>query len=238
MDREYIEHFKRIVELKRDELGLSQEKMSSLLGMPLATYKTMLSGTMVNLSVSVLVKAEEITGLSIYELIGVENPDLKMLEDFRKLPEHRKRSIRSTIEVEWELSKSLPESDHSIETICYEVTGNMEDGMFFDSAYSETIDVGSHQKLFVESIDCAIKITSNHFHPTYHMGCVLLIHQAPPRDGDTGIFIHKPTSKLYIRKFRQTNPCQLIPVNGIGKIIEVDSYNATDMNQWIKFGRV
>ena len=223
MDREYIDHFRDVIEEKRNLCGLSQEKMARELGMPLTTYKTMLNGSMVNLPISVVLKAEKLTNLNAYELIGAENEDLKMLKDFRNIPEHTRNAIRSIIEVEWELSSAIPKCDEEHRTTCFAVTGNMEDGMYFDSSSYETIDVANHVHFFHESIDCAIKITSNHFHPVYHMGSILLIHKSAPRDGDTGIFIHKPTSRLYIRRFRQTNPCELISLNGMGSTIFVNS---------------
>lgn len=238
MESKYIEHFRNEIEDKRFELGWSQDRMAKALDMPLTTYKTLLTGTLAKLDIAVLIEAEKLTGKSVYELIGETNQEYDMLRNFQKLPEHRQRAIKSLMELEYELSASLEETDEVVNTTCYVPTGNMEDGMYFDSANYKTVNIAMYKRLFAESIDCAIEVTSNHLHPAYHMGNVLLIHQAAPRDGDTGVFIHKPTSRLYIRRFRQTDPCKLIPINEVGKIITVDSYDKKDMSQWIKFGRV
>lgn len=117
-------------------------------------------------------------------------------------------------------------------------TGNMEDGMICDSAHVIKVKMEHYRKRYGNQISCGIMITGNHLHPTYVKGDILLISRKTIRDGDTGIFINRDTGHTYIRKFRQTSPCQLLPVNGMGEAILVDDTDPDDMERWIKFGQV
>ena len=115
---------------------------------------------------------------------------------------------------------------------------NMADGMIFDSYNVEKLDVSNYRKAFGDALHIGIRVTSNHMHPVYNKGDILLISRNPIRDGDTGIFINAQTKRAYIRKFHQTNPCELTPLNNYGETFYVDSDNVDDMSKWIKFGYV
>ena len=117
-------------------------------------------------------------------------------------------------------------------------TGNMTDGMILDSYNVEKLDVSNYRKAFGDALHIGIRITSNHLHPVYNKGDILLISRNPIRDGDTGIFINAQTKRAYIRKLHQTNPCELTPINNYGETFYVDSDNVDDMSKWIKFGHV
>lgn len=134
-----------------------------------------------------------------------------------------------------EAKKYKRESENNHITTVFVPTSDMRDGMIYDASNIESLSV---PEKYYNHIDCGIRITSNHLHPTYHLGDTILIKCDPPRDGDTGIFINRNTGKVYVRKFRQSSPCQLLPVNDYGTVIYVDSTNEQDMNQWIKFGYV
>lgn len=241
-------NFVNNIENERQRLGYSQKKMAEAIDMSLSTYKSMIRGDYVNVNMYSMYLAYQITGRLASELTQESVDELELLTSFRALPAYKKKNLVKVLAIERELADNdfknfQSDTTNSVcskpaLTTCFIPTGNMEDGMLMDSTSTETIDISRYVKFCPESIDCAIKITSNHLHPVYHLDDVLLVHQSAPRDGDTGIFINKNTHRIYIRRFRQTNPCQLIPINGIGQTITVDSYNPSDMNQWIKFGKV
>ena len=102
----------------------------------------------------------------------------------------------------------------------------------------EKLDVSNYRKAFGDALHIGIRITSNHLHPVYNKGDILLISRNPIRDGDTGIFINAQNKRAYIRKLHQKNPCELTPINNYGETFYVDSDNVDDMSKWIKFGHV
>ena len=52
------------------------------------------------------------------------------------------------------------------------------------------------------------------------------------------IFIHKETGRAYIRRYVQGSKTKLVPINGLGDVIEIDPNSFEDMEQWVRFGVV
>ena len=234
------ENFALNIERERDRLGLTQQKMADALNISLSKYKILITNPMeANIDIYLAHKIHKLTGKTARELCGDEIPEIAMIKCFRELPGHRQDAIRYMIEIEHQLPRdSRPSADNDDLVSCFVPTGNMEDGMTLDSRDIITVNIAEFRKYSREHIDCAVKITSNHLHPVYMKGDILLISKRAPRDGDVGIFIRKESRQIFIREFKQTNPCELRPINGYGDIIYVDSNNPEDMSKWIKFGTV
>lgn len=244
------------IEKERYRLGLSQQKMADALGISLSKYKIIISNPMeASVDMFLAHKIQKLTGKTARELCDDDIPELQMLKWFRELPKHRQDAIKYIIEIEHQLPH-----DSSIDIgecigncsnngtcskaavgdciTCFVPTGNMADGMILDSRDFITINVSEYKKNCSERIDCGVKITSNHLHPIYSKDDILLISKRAPRDGDIGIFIYKETRQIFIREFKQTQPCELRPINDYGQILYVDSNSPSDMAKWIKFGTV
>lgn len=241
--QEIHDRFVRNIEIEREKLGYTQAQMAKALNMSLSSYKNILNGTSTNIPIYVAYLVYELTGKLFFELFDNVTPEIEILIAFRNLPDYRKQALLTRIRIESDLSykgkaANVNETKNSYIIPIHIPTGNMQDGMYYDTAHIEYLDLAKYMDTSDKNIDCGIKITSNHLHPAYHVGDILLICQAAPRDGDTGIFINKRTNKVYIRKFRQTSPTQLIPITDTGEIIYVDDNNLNEMNQWLKFGYV
>lgn len=233
------QNFADNIELERNRLSLTQQKMADALQISLSKYKILITNPFeANIDIYLAHQIQKLTGKTVRELCGDDLPELEMVRHFRELPKHRQEAIKYLIEIEYELSKCKKRDKEEDLVTCYVATGNMEDGMILDSRDLTTVDISHHREISREKIDCAVKVTSNHLHPVYMKGDILLIGRRAPRDGDIGIFILKETSQVFIREFKQTSPCELRPINGYGDIIYVDGNNKIDMNRWIKFGTV
>lgn len=239
--RQIVDNFAANIEIERAKLGLTQLEMAQKLEMSLSSYKNMINGISANIPIYVALLVYMITGKQFFELCGYITPEIQLMIDFCKLPNYRQKAIMSLVSLEAELSmdgcKLTSKSEKNLIPL-YTFTGNMTDGMIYDSTNIQPFNIGEYKQIYGDLIDCAIKITSNHLHPVYHSGDILLVHCVSPRDGDTGIFINREDGRVYIRKLRQTSPVQLIPINGNGKIIYVDDQEPKEMKKWIKFGHV
>lgn len=239
--REIVDNFAANIEIERAKLGLTQSDMAQKLEMSLSSYKNMINGISANIPIYVAHLANIVTGKHLFELCGYITPEIQLMIDFCKLPKYRQTAILSLVSLEAELSmegrKMISNSEENYIPL-YILTGNMTDGMIYDSTNIQPFNIGEYKKIYGDLIDCAIKITSNHLHPVYYAGDILLIHNESPRDGDTGIFINRENSRVYIRRLRQTNPVQLIPVSDNGQIIYIDDREPKEMKKWIKFGHV
>lgn len=234
------ENFAYNIELERNRLKLTQQKMADALQISLSKYKILITNPCEsNIDIYLAHQVQKITGKTVRELCGDDLPELEMIRYFRELPKHRQEAIKYMIEIEHQLpSDSHPDAKEEDHTTCYIPTGNMNDGMTLDSRDFVTVNIAEYKRNSNERVDCAVKITSNHLHPVYMKGDVLLISKRAPRDGDIGIFIKKDNRQIFIREFKQTDPCELRPINGHGEIIYVDSNKKEDMDKWIKFGTV
>lgn len=225
------------IERDRVDMGLTQAEMAEKLEMSISGYKKMISGGCKKIDVYVLYKVAHLSNRFAFEFTGEAENDYSFCALLKDLTPNQLRFVAEMVSFEHAFRVySGNKCDDYISVLT--LTGDMYDGMIYDSTQVEKIEISEYRKKFGDIIDCGIRVTSNHLHPVYHAGDIILICCKPPRDGDIGVFIHKPTNRAYLRKFRQTNPCELIPVNGFGKTFYVDPNNETDMSQWLKFGYV
>ncbi len=241
---EITQNFIENLEIVREELGLTQAQMAKQLQMSHSSYKYMISGKSAKIPIYVAYLVYQATGKFFFELCGDIVPEMKLLMDYRALSKERQQAIRTSIALEHALASQSSKINEQTENYSeellplYTILGNMEDGMHYDTSNVEYFDVSPYRPFYGAEVTCGVRVTSNHLHPAYHASDILLVCQRPPRDGDTGLFLNKKNRRLYIRRFRQTEPCRLEPITEYGETITVDSYDYNDMYQWVKFGYV
>lgn len=231
-----IESFLENIEKQRVALHLTQQQMAQKLEMSLSGYKKLIAGETAKIDMVLVHRLYELTGQFMCEMVDMPVPEVQLIRKYQKLSPSQQKFVEDIIDFE---EAFRPEEDCGEDYVTLMVpTGNLEDGMIWDSVDLRKINVASYRKKFGSDLHCAIKVTTNHLHPVYHDGDVLLMCRRAPRDGDIGIFINEKTGRAYLRKFKQTVPCQLLPINEYGQTFYVDPYSVEDMEQWIKFGVV
>ena len=237
MTRMEINHeFAVNIERERIRLNLTQKDMANKLEMSLSAYKRLITCSTDNIDLYVIYKLYKLTGKLAYEFTSVSDPYLELKKKIANLAPSQLAYIDALVDFEKAFSDTCISPEDYITV--YIPTGNMEDGMIYDSAAVEKVHLPNYRARYGNQISCGIRITSNHLHPVYNKGDIILIAQKSIRDGDTGVFINHISGRAYIRKFYQTSPCKLEPVNGLGDIFFVDGNSKEDMEKWIKFGRV
>ena len=236
---EIVNNISTNIERERIKLGMSQAQFAKALDMSLSTYKRIANGESSRIDVYTAYLIYRLTGRFSCELTGFNDDVINLVKRIKKLSKTQRILIDSIIDTELALSAYKDESSHTEDLISVLIpTGNMTDGMILDSYNVEKLDVSNYRKAFGDALHIGIRITSNHLHPVYNKGDILLISRNPIRDGDTGIFINAQNKRAYIRKLHQKNPCELTPINNYGETFYVDSDNVDDMSKWIKFGHV
>ncbi len=233
---EMNQQFALNMERERVERGLTQQEMADKLEMSLSSYKRIINCETSKIDLYVIYKLYQLTGKLAYEFTGVSDEYLELKKKIMNLTPSQISYIGTLIDFERAFA-DIHEGAEDYVTV-YVPTGNMEDGMLYDSANVEKVNIGAYRRRFGSSISCGIRVTSNHLHPVYNKGDILLLSKRAIRDGDTGVFINRETGRAYIRKFYQTSPCILEPVNGYGELFYVDSGDKEEMDKWIKFGCV
>lgn len=228
--------FAENIEKERYNLGLSQKEMADELDMSLSAYKRIINQSVDKIDLYMTYRLYQLTGKTAYNFMGISDSRLSMHEKMDSLSAHQLSFIDSVIDFEM-MFASIHDDTEDYITV-FVPTGNMEDGMIYDSSNVKKENIAQYRKRYGSQISCGIEVTSNHLHPVYNLGDILLISRRPVRDGDTGVFVNKENGCVYIRKFHQTNPCMLEPINEYGETFYVDSKDKADMDKWAKFGTV
>ena len=241
--KEMIDNYAQSMEAERINLGLSQAEMAKELELSVSTYKRIISGESNKVDIYTLYLLCNLTNKFAFEIMGGDAPFLDTAARLRDLSSAQLNFVHDIITFEVDFANSQkkiknPATDIDDYVTVITLTGDMEDGMIFDSFNVAKEYLPQYRKMFGSLLSMGIRITSNHLHPVYHKDDILLISKTPIRDGDIGVFIDKETNRTYIRKFHQTSPCILEPVNDFGETFTVDSFNPTEMDKWIKFGKV
>ena len=233
----FIEDFTNNVEAARTSLKLSQKEFADQIGMSLSSYKRFLAHEHSKLDIYTLYKIIAVTGLTFTELCDDSTSKAAVLKKYKNLSDTQQAFIDTLISFENDFK---PEPGSTAEDYIPMIlpTGDATDGMIWDSATFEKINVADYRSRFGKDIHCAIRIDSQHLNPAYVKGDTLLICRRPPRDGDIGVFINKDDGRAYLRKYRQTDPEQLLPINGLGDTFKIDLSSPVDLEKWIFFGYV
>lgn len=230
-----VEEFLLSLERERTRLNLTQKQMAKHLEITHDQYRKLIAGDRQKIDLYTAYRLHKLTGKSIGELCGDHDKAPSLYTKLAQLSERQLLFIGNVIEFELEMSHQISPDINLIS--CLVPTGNLEDGMVWDSCSVEKVDAGEYVKRYPQ-LSCGIKVTSNHMHPVYVNGDVLLIARQPPRDGDTAVLVNRSSGRAYLRKFRQGHPCSMEPINGYGATFYVNPDDPVDMGQWIKFGVV
>lgn len=233
---EMLDCFAQNLERERVKLGYTQNEFAGCLGLSMSTYKNIVSRRTNKFDISIASKLYEITGKFLCEMFGFKCWEFELLNKFRQMTKRQTLFIQALIDYELEMLSEEVDSENMLDVFL--LTGNMKDGMIIDSSHAERIYCPEYIKKYGEKLHCGIRITSNHLHTVYIYNDIIGISRRPPHDGDTCIFIHKPTGRAYIRKLVQGTPRTLLPINGYGEPIYIDTTDPKDMSQWFNWGVV
>lgn len=237
--QEIINNFIDSMERERNSLGFTQAQMAQKIEMSVSSYKRLIAGETSKIDIYTAYRTCLLTEKSFFELCKDNTSSLlETVAKLRHLAPCQLRSVSGLIDFEANFQIENPSANLEDYVNLLTPTGDAYDGMILDSVNIEKINIAAYRKWFGSDLHCAIRITSNHFSPVYHMNDILLISQTAPRDGDTGIFINKENGRAYLRRYRQTNPCMLEPLMGYGNTFLIDTDDHNEMDKWIKFGRV
>ncbi len=223
--------------------GLTTKALADLSNLPEDTIKNIRYGRVKDVKCSTLEGLANALNCSIDELLGREQINLteaNLIKTFRRLSHGSQEFVLSVLHFEDILSEAYNEgSPFKEEILVFIPTGNMEDGMIFDSSAIKQLDIRDYiAKYGLDIVHCGILVTNNSLVPVYHRNDILLVCNRPPRFGDTAVFIHQPTGKLYIRRYYPGNITTLEPINNFGQTIYIDSKNPDALDEWHVFGYI
>jgi transcriptional regulator with XRE-family HTH domain len=236
---DFLDNFGTTIENERTALRYSQTEMANALDMSLSSYKRIVNGESHKIDLYTIYRLQELTGKSCDELCQTSLPYVEIYNLMRQLSEPQLHFVRGVIDFEIAFSRELQASSSEKDYITMIIpSGNMQDGMIYDSCSLRKLNIAPYRKRYGNQIDSAVMVTSNHLQPVYHQNDILLLSRDSIRDGDTGLFLNTSTGLAYIRKFRETEPNRLEPVNNYGQIFYLDNNDPDEISKWIKFSYV
>jgi len=240
--------------------GWNLRILSEKADIPYESLKKLMNSKINNPSLSSLLRISLALDCSIDTLLGLScNNVSPLLSDvsYFELPPRAIELMKEIAKFETQLARQNNANEtHYIPVII--PTGNLYDGMLFDSFYiqktdivkelmdgnvevlfepygknmAETLDISGYTDIIDNSVLCAIKIINKALHPTYIENDYLLISRdRHPTYGETGIFLKK--NRIYIRKYLCGETTTLAPVNGVGRPLTDE-----DTKDMYIFGRV
>ena len=232
-----ILYFKNTIVHSINELmyqkGWTIKQLSEKSELPNESVKKLVGGRINNPTIYTLIKISTALDCSLDSLINWES-----LFNFhsRMFPKRTLTLLREIADLEMYLAMQ-DKTYHTRQIPIMIPTGVLQDGMIFDSANYEPIDISKYMEDLQENIMCGFKISGTRLHPTYLNNDILLISQDRyPQSGENGIFLIG--KRVYLRTYihdPSQNPSKhkLLPVNGYGSPIEIE--NIHDIHF---FGRV
>ena len=156
-----VKRFAINIERERFNRGLSQAQMAKKLDMSLASYKRLITCSVERIDLFTAYRLYQLTGKLAYEFLDVsDNSVLNVKSKILGLSPSQLSFIDGLIEFEKNFAAMHP--DHEDYVTVYIPTGNMEDGMIYDTSNVEKVNVSSYKEKYGNLIHCGIKITSNH----------------------------------------------------------------------------
>lgn len=216
-----IEYFRNILRQKLKEKKLTLNALSLRADLPEDTLRSIIYGKSQDVKLSTMTKIADVLNCALDELAGrspYSEEELEIFERLHRLSGHSLRKMEFILNFEEETT--LQPSIHGTQKIpIYLPTGNMKDGMFYDSSSIEFLDISNYPHELRNEADFGIKIISPHYEPVYYINDILLLSKKrTPEFNDTILYIDS-AGRLYIRKYSQIG---LEPVNDFGSWIPND----------------
>lgn len=217
-------YFKEAIRKELREKKLTLNALSVKADLSEDTLRSIIYGKSQDIKLSTIIKIADVFQCSIDDLIGRQfytKEEHTIISQMRHLSKRSKQTIQFILDFEEKTSLSASSKGKDIIKV-FLPTGNMKDGMFYDSSRTENLDISEYPNALKENIAFALKIVSNHFEPIYYPNDILLFSRKHlPEYGDITFYIDND-QKIYIRKFTERG---LEPINNFGETIPLNKYN-------------
>lgn len=230
-----MKDFGLYLEMDRTGRNMSQKEYAKCLGLSLSSYKRIINGESSVKSVELANKLYRLTGKFLFEFTDESTPTLELVKKLKGLNSRQLAFINSIVDFELKYADSS-DAENMISVIV--PTGEVGDGMIWDSCSIEKVNADSYIKKFGPALTHGVKVNSTNLVPVYNKDDILLISRKPIRNGDVGIFIRHEDGCAYLRKLEAGKPAALVPVNGYGETFYIDYDDPEDLSKWILYGIV
>ncbi|MGN0152813.1 MAG: helix-turn-helix domain-containing protein [Lachnospiraceae bacterium] len=219
-----LQYFRKTLRKKLREQKLTLNSLALEADLSEDTLRSIIYGKSQDIKLSTMIKIADVLNCSLDDLVersGYSSQEQNMINRICHLPQRSRNIIEFVLELEERSSLSKSTSGKDIIPV-FIPTGNLRDGMFYDSSSLETLDISEYPQSLKNNTDFGIRIKSFNYEPIYYPNDILLIsHRHLPEYNDTVLYIDN-SGKIYIRIYSIHG---LVPVNDFGKIIPIKEKN-------------
>lgn len=213
-----LQIFRKILKKMLREKKLTINALSLEADLSADTLHSLIYGKSQDIKLSTLIKIADVLECTLDNLIGrslYSKEEQNMIDRICCLPPHSRNMILFMLDLEE--NSILKKSISGQETIqVYIPTGNIKEGMLYDSGLFESLDISDYPVFLKQNTDLGIKIASKNYEPIYYPNDILLLsHKQTPQYNDIVLYIDD-IGRLYIRKYTEN---YLLSINGFGRNI-------------------
>lgn len=214
---------KSIKILKKNLKGIIKDKkvtlsaMAESAGISEDTLRSMVYGNAKDAKLSTVVKIADSLRCTLDELIGrniYTKKEKDIMDQIKTLPRETLNLIDKLVKFEKESLLNNSKTNKEFVTM-FILNGCMKDGMYYDGASIELLDISEYPQVLKRDVSVAVKVLSNQLEPICHMNDVILLTAKKPEYDDIVIYVDK-AERVYIRKYTILG---LEPLTNTGDII-------------------
>ncbi len=235
MQRQELKNsFINTLEKERTIRGWTQWEMAEKLEMSVPGYRKMVSGMTDSIALYTAYRASIVLNIPIPILYGSTEYRDQVLNKIYNAPAATCNRIEYYLDFDAEFRHAQGKAaDSGVWIDVITLSGYMEDGMCFDSANVEKVEIPDR---YEGRVTKGIRVTENSLLPVYAKGDIILLEERMPRIGDITVSINMKTKIVYIRKvLMHEGRYELYPIHGRGKSIYIEKKDRSD---WHELGRV
>lgn len=218
MDLQYFRQNLRTI-LHRNKITLNALSVEADLSED--TLRSILYGRSKDIRLSTIIKVADVLNLSLDEMVGRSIYSMqgeKLVRQIQSLPAHSLCAIQALIDLESNACTKSSATGKDYISV-FVPTGNIQDGLFYDSCNFQSINLSQYPKDLKVAADFGFKITTSNFEPIYFMEDILLLSQKQkPNYNDTVLYLNQ-AGQIYLRKYL---PLGLEPIGKFGEEIPAE----------------
>ena len=167
--QEIVQNFILNAEKERVRRNLTQAQMAKKLEMSLSGYKKMVAGSTAKIDLYTVYLLHILSGKWIFELIDERPREAAFVSKLKEMTPNQLNFVDSLVEFEIAFSDSITAAEKNCDDYItvFIPTGNMEDGMIYDSTHYMKVDVSAYRQKFGDDMHCGLLVTSSHLHPVF-----------------------------------------------------------------------
>ncbi len=225
-----------------DQQGISTKTLSDISGVPEDTIKNLRYGRSNDSKINTIISIADALSCSVDDLIDKEelfltgkifaNEYIPFLNRYRPVAD-------AALGIELSLAKQPSSVLGRLPLMVYIPLKSDNNAMVFKASSYGYVNAFNYASLVeTHDITFGFQVINDTLSPIYRSNDILLISNDIPHSGDIVLVLHRPTKRLYIRKYYADGAIRLEPITTYGACIRMEFKNKNEGDEWHIMGKV